>query len=180
MAREKEAPSRWKTLCGNMGWHIVTIVLIIVTLFFYALQIALVFLLFSLEKSIIVGYASPAFYFPLFALAAIILGRFPGIWRILALFANIIVSVLNVGAYALLVYLLVSKNSEVDKQNRIPWWACYLIFGICMVLASIGSLIMGIDDCRWFIRYRQQGYKEVQEKKYAKLPTAGDDEDDEL
>jgi hypothetical protein len=149
-------------------------------LIFYALQIALVFILFSLENSLVVAYASPAFFFPLFALAAIILGRFPGIFRILGLFANIIVGLLNVGAYALLVYLLVVENAKVEKQARLPWWACYTIFGICMVLASIGSLFMGIDDCRWFCRYRQQGYREKEAKKYSKLPSVEDDENDEL
>ena len=59
MANEKAPPSKLRQLCGNLGWHVVTIVIIVVTLFFYALQIALVFLLFSLENAMIVAYASP-------------------------------------------------------------------------------------------------------------------------
>lgn len=55
-----DSTSTFKTFCGNLPHHIVTIVVIVLTLLFYGLQIALVFILFPVSpNAMIVAYASP-------------------------------------------------------------------------------------------------------------------------
>lgn len=50
----------FKQCCGNVPHYIVSIIVIILTLLFYGLQIALVFLLFPVTPNgMIVAYASP-------------------------------------------------------------------------------------------------------------------------
>lgn len=100
-----------------------------------------------------------AWIFPIFAFASIILGRFPGLWKIIAMFTEIIVAILNVGTLGVIIYLFAKFETVIVESGapRIPnnFWLNYLIFSLSMILASIGSLIMGIDDVRWYIRYRR-------------------------
>lgn len=39
---------------------------------------------------------------------------------------------------------------------------------------------MGIDDCRWYIRERQQSQAKNKDGKYSELPNPGDNDDEEL
>jgi len=165
----------WYELCCA---HLTTIIVIVLTVLFYLIQVALPFALFNPSISpTSMLYCSPAWIFPVFAFAAIVLGRFPGLWKIVAMFTEIIVAVLNVAALGLLIYLFAKYSGDTNFTNgsRIGvFWVNYLIFSVVMVLASIGSLIMGIDDVRWYIRYKKQ-----QDGKgdYEKMDVKHDNED---
>ena len=76
------------------------------------------------------------------------------------MFVEIIVALLNLGALGLLIYLVVTNADSITTANatRIPssfFWVNYIIFSVVMFLASVGSMIMGIDDVRWYIRYKK-------------------------
>jgi hypothetical protein len=69
--------------------------------------------------------------------------------------AHFVCAVVNLGAAALLIYLHYSQKKDIEKFSRLPVIVNYVMFGLIMSLAACGSIVLGVDDCIWYIRWRR-------------------------
>eukprot|EP01080_Neovahlkampfia_damariscottae_P008496 gene8496-320_t len=156
---------QWKTA----PYRIISIVFVAVTLALYILQVALMFGLFEFWKSpMVILYCSPVFIAPPLLCLAIGLSFWK---RLISMCAHFVVSVVNLGAAALLIYLNYSQATVASKVSRLPVVGNYIIFGLVMLLASVGSIVLGVDDCLWYIRWRRGVHD------YQKLDTETEEDD---
>jgi len=127
-----------------------SLVLYIICVFCYLFQMTMPFICYQFEKKpISMLYTCMVFFFPLLAFISIGISQ----WNsFVGVICHSVTATLNLGGDVLVCYLIYSQKDNMLPRIPVVWWLSFPAFGLTMLLSSISSVAIAIDDCKWQVR----------------------------